>query len=86
MIFARRRSPRLSVSIPVEWSESGVATRCRSTVEQLAGGGLFVRTALPAEPGKAVNVELLTERGPFFANGIVAWSRPGHGMGIAIPE
>jgi hypothetical protein len=86
MIFMRRKSHRLSVSIPVEWSESGVATRCRSTVEQLGGGGVFVRTALPAEPGTAVDVELLTEHGPFVANGIVTWSRAGHGMGIAISE
>ena len=82
----RRRGPRLQVSIPVDWSEAGKLTRCRSTVEELAGGGVFVRTSVPSTAGATIELELLTDEGPVPASGIVAWARPGRGMGIAIPE
>ena len=76
----------MQVSIPVEWSETGKVTRCRSIVEELAGGGVFVRTSVPPAAGAAIDLELHTDEGAVLASGIVAWARPGRGMGIAIPE
>ncbi len=86
MLPTRRKSVRLKVSIPVDWCEVGKLTHCRSTLEEVAEGGVFVRTLMPLAPGATIELELHTKHGPVAASGIVAWARAGHGMGVAIPD
>ena len=84
MDATRRKQERTRMTIPVEWSESGAATRSRSTLEDLSDEGMFVRTSIPAAKGAKIDVRIRTGIGILDAVGKVMWSQDGLGMGLAI--
>ena len=80
--FNRRGSPRVSLSLPVQYGFGG--TVATAAALDLGRGGIAIRTTTPLEAGSKLTVRfrIAGSTGDLAAQGHVAWSDSRLGMGI----
>jgi PilZ domain. len=80
----KRKYPRAKVpkSALVAWKNGSQKTV--SPVENLALGGLFIRTKTPASVGTTLQLVFNTPQGEVRVRAVVRMVRPGEGMGVGI--
>lgn len=84
---AKRRYRRFPVNMDANWQVKGVELLHRGSIEDLSGGGVFIRTEWTPPEGTDLNLTLYPddEQGPLRLVGRVAWTKQGSrtgGMGI----
>lgn len=82
---AARYSPRVKCSSSVELRPTGQPPMW-SRVGDLSEGGCFVEMDMPLQPGTRLKISLWVKDNKVVAEGVVANSRPGFGVGIRFTE
>lgn len=77
----RRKHPRVSSRVPVEWHEFGSGVFHRSRLGNLSNGGAFLRTPAPRPIGCPIVLDLAAPRGSATVHARVAWTTS-TGMGL----
>ncbi|PYX88621.1 MAG: hypothetical protein DMG68_07820 [Acidobacteria bacterium] len=82
---AARYNPRLKCSTSVELRPPGDVP-VWSKVGDISEGGCFVEMMIPLQPGTRLKISLWLKDNKVLAEGVVANSRPGFGVGIRFTE
>ena len=82
----RRRHPRITISIEVDWGETP-ACEHKGRITSLSAGGCFIRTLLEVTTGKAVFIRLFLAPGSERVTEGMVWGRavyhvPKVGLGV----
>ncbi len=79
----RRNADRHTITASAEVVELGSGARFSTRTTDLGPGGCFVDTMVPFPVGANVRVSVHKGKTQFESSGIVVYSQPGLGMGIA---
>jgi hypothetical protein len=79
----RRSGDRYTVTAAAEVIDLGSGARFSTRTTDLGPGGCFVDTLVPLPVGSKVRVSVQKDKSEFETGGVVVYSQPGLGMGIA---
>jgi PilZ domain-containing protein len=80
-----RLQPRMKCSASAEVRPAGQAPMW-SNVEDISEGGCFVEMMIPIHPGTRLKISIWLKNNKVLAEGVVANTRPGFGVGIRFTE
>jgi hypothetical protein len=80
-----RKFPRIKCSPSVELRPNGLPPLW-SKAGEMSPGGCFVEMMMPLQPGTRMKISIWLKDDKVVAEGVVANSRPGHGIGIKFTE
>jgi hypothetical protein len=78
----RRAFPRYSLSADAEIVESKSRAKMTARVTDLSRLGCYAEMMSPLPPGSHVKMRIMKNKTPFLAQGVVAYSAGGMGMGL----